>query len=151
MDILSEAGKFAKEQYQLNDPLHQWTHIQNVMNRALLLSKYYPQADLELLKLAIIFHDIDYRSYEAHVEASIEAATRFLEKRDYPKEKISKVKEIMLDHSTPHRKTRGGAKTIEGKLLYDADKSIFINKENYEKYYPFLYLKETKKLVDQSL
>ncbi len=26
MDILSEAGKFAKEQYQLNDPLHQWTH-----------------------------------------------------------------------------------------------------------------------------
>ena len=44
----------------------------------------------------------------------------------------------MLDHSSPHRKIRG-AKLLEGKIIYNADKSIFITDfEKYEKYFPQL-------------
>ena len=54
----------------------------------------------------------------------------------------------MLDHSTPHRKQLGEAKSIEGKIIYDSDKSIFITtSELYGKYFPQLYLDETKKMV----
>ena len=104
--------------------------------------------DYEALKLAIIFHDIDYREYETHVENSIKVAESFLKKEGYSKDRIEKVKEIMLNHSSPHRRKFGDAKLLEGKIIYDADKSISMDsKKFYEKYYPKLYLDETKKLV----
>jgi len=146
--IIQKAEKFAKKEYKKNDSAHQWKHIKEVMKRALRIAKNLKDIDYEILKLAIIFHDIDYSSYENHVKNSIKIAERFLKENDYPNEKIKEVKEIMLNHSTPHRKKIGEARLIEGKIIYDADKSIFIaNPETYKKYFPLLYLNETKKLV----
>lgn len=148
MNIIEKAEEFAKEEYLKNDSKHQWGHIQNVLNRAIEIAQNRKDIDYETLTLAIIFHDIDYRSYDTHVDASVEVAEQFLSRNDYPREKINKVKEIMLDHSTPHREKRGEAKSLEGKIIYDSDKSIFLTtKELYEKYYPKLYLEETKKLL----
>lgn len=149
MDILQKAEEFAKRRYLKNDPIHQWSHIQNVMDRALELAKHYEDVDYEALKLAVIFHDIDYLSYETHVDASVAVAQEFLNERNYPRERIDKVKEIMLDHSSPHRKKRGDATLLEGKIIYDADKSIFItDRESYERYFPKLYLEESRNLVE---
>ena len=146
--IIQKAEKFAKKEYKKNDSAHQWKHIKEVMKRALRIAKNLKDIDYEILKLAIIFHDIDYSSYENHVKNSIKIAERFLKENDYPNEKIKEVKEIMLNHSTPHRKKFGDAHLIEGKIIYDADKSIFItNLETYKKYFSLLYLNETKKLV----
>jgi len=155
MNILRKVKKFAKKEYKKNDKSHQWSHVRNVMKQALKISKGLKGVDSKLLKLAIIFHDIDYnsednfeRNYKCHVDNSVKIAERFLEKENYPKEKIQLVKQVMLDHSTPHRKKLGESKILEGKILYDADKSIFIKtKETYEKYYPLLYLGNTKSLV----
>ena len=67
-------------------------------------------------------------------------------------ERIERIREIMLDHSTPHRKIRGDASTIEGKIIYDADKSIFLkDKESYEKYDLLLYLDITKEIVSRQI
>jgi len=104
-----------------------------------------------LLELAVIFHDIDYSSYEKHVENSIKVANQFLEDNNYLQERIKKITEVITNHSTPHRKNYGDAKSIEGKVLYDADKSLFINSENYLRYYPLLYLKETKEIVKHQM
>ena len=146
--IIQKAEEFAIDEYKKNDSAHQWKHIKEVMKRALEIAKKFKDIDYESLKLAIIFHDIDYSSYENHVEDSIKIAEEFLKENDYPNEKIKKIKEMMLNHSTPHRKKFGKAKLIEGKIIYDADKSIFIkNLETYNKYFPLLYLNETKKLV----
>lgn len=108
----------------------------------------FNHVDYEALQLAVIFHDIEYISYKDHPDASVIVAEKFLREYDYPEDQIAKIKEIMLNHSTPHRRTIGKAKLIEGKIIYDADKSIFItNKETYSKYFPLLYLDETKKLI----
>ncbi len=148
MDIIERAEEFAKQEYTKNDPFHQWGHIQNVLKRALEIAKNFKSVDLEALKLAAIFHDIDYRSYGEHVENSIIVAEKFLRENNFPQDRIKKIKEIMLNHSTPHRKKFGDARLLEGKILYDADKSIFITtKELYEKYFPQLYLEETRLLV----
>jgi len=148
MDIVKKAEEFAKKEYKKNDPKHQWNHVEKVLKRALKIAENFDKIDYEALKLSIIFHDINYKSYKTHVEDSIKIAEKFLKENDYSKEKIRKVKEIMFDHSTPHRKKLGEAKLVEGKIIYDADKSLFItDSKTYDKYFPKLYLNETKKLI----
>lgn len=150
MDIVREAEEFAQKEYQKNDSFHQYPHIQDVMNRALQIATLFKDVDYEALKLAIIFHDIDYSSYENHPDASVVVAEKFLKSHGYPQDRTEKVKEIMLNHSTPHRNRQGEARLLEGKIIYDADKSIFItDRETYDKYFPKLYLEETRKLVSQ--
>ncbi|MBN1376726.1 HD domain-containing protein [Candidatus Woesearchaeota archaeon] len=155
MDIIEKAILFAKKEYEKNDSFHQWTHVENVMKRALEIANKLKNVDFELLKLGVIFHDIDYNSektykenYKNHVENSIKKAEEFLKKNNYPNERIIKIKQIMLDHSTTYRRKLGDSKIKEGKILYDADKSIFLTtSEKYEKYFPLLYFDETKEMV----
>jgi HD superfamily phosphodiesterase len=152
MNILETVEKFAREEYKSNDEKHQFSHVEDVMERALLISESDSEVDYELLKLAILFHDIDYTSYETHVDDSVIVAEKFLKKHDYSPERTEKVLEIMLDHSTPHRRERGDAKSFEGKIIYDADKSIFIHdKETADKYFPLLYLPQSKEIVKKQL
>jgi len=152
MDLIKKACFYARKRYQKNDHKHQCSHVENVLKRALEIAKNFKNVDYEALELAIIFHDIDYSSYETHVEESMKVAEEFLKKNNYPKDRIEKVKEIMLNHSGPHRSKLGNATLLEGKIIYDADKSIFINTiELYEKYYPRLYLDVTKKMVKKPL
>ena len=150
MSFFQPAYFFERKEANKNDAKHRWRHVEAVLKRALQIAKHFENVDYEALKLAAFFHDIDYTAYETHVENSIRVAQKFLRKNHYPEDRIKKVTEIMLNHSTPHRKKVGDAKLLEGKIIYDADKSIFItDKETYEKYYPKLYLKETKKLVQK--
>lgn len=154
--IVNKAIEFAKAEYQNNDSFHGWGHIEDVMKRASeIVEAMKGNVDYELLRLAIIFHDIDYHSeetfeenYKSHVDNSTRVAEAFLKENNYPRERIERVKQIMFDHSTPHRKERGEAKSIEGKIIYDSDKSIFITSlELYERYFSLLYLDETKGMV----
>ena len=151
MDIIKISENFAKKEYEKHDENHQWEHVEEVINLALELAKSYPKVDLEILKLAVIFHDISYRKYETHVEESIKAAEKFLREHDYPEEKIKKVLNVMISHSGPHRRKFGEAKTIEGKIIYDSDKfRLAKTKEGFEKYYDKLYLDETRDLLKKS-
>jgi HD superfamily phosphodiesterase len=150
MNFLKSAEKFARVEYAKNDENHKWTHVEEVMINALKIANSLSvPVDLELLKLAVIFHDIDYESYETHVDNSVLVMESFLKKQNYPIERIAKIKEIMLDHSGPHRRKLGEAKTIEGKIMYDADKSVCSSKDikSYEKYYPTFYLDSTRRFV----
>jgi len=122
MDILKLAEQFAKKEYAKHDADHQWSHVKEVMRIALVLAKSCPNVDLEILKLAIIFHDISYEQYETHVEKSMGVAETFLKEHQFPDDKIRKVLQVMLSHSGPHRRKSGEAQIIEGKIIYDADK-----------------------------
>jgi HD superfamily phosphodiesterase len=157
MDILKNAELFARKEYAKHDLVHGWKHIEDVMKYTLELAKQIDRSiefenievDHELLQLAVLFHDISYKSYETHVEESVKVAEDFLKKQNFPKEKIAKLKEIMLAHSGPHRRKFGDAKLIEGRILYDADKAAYASKslESYRKYYPTFYFDFTRKLI----
>lgn len=150
MDIIPTSIKFAKKEYAKHDKHHQWSHVKNVMITALKLAKHYPKTNLELLKLAIIFHDITYKNYETHVDDSAQTAEQFLQAQHYPTSKINKIKKIIFAHSSPHRRKFGNTKLIEGKIIYDADKfQLALDSKLYQKYYPQLYLKETKQMINK--
>ncbi len=157
--IIEAAITFSKVEYKKNDPKHQWRHIEDVMKRASeIVERIKEEVDLELLTLAVIFHDIDYHSkesfqenYKNHVESSMQVAGAFLKEQNYPQERIEKVQQIMLEHSNPHRQKSGEAKTMEGKIIFDSDKSIYLTTPEFrEKYIPLLYLEETRQLVKEN-
>ena len=151
MDIIKTSELFAKKEYAKHDEIHQWDHIEDVMNVALKLTKFYSKVDLEILKLAIIFHDISYEQYETHVEESIKVAKKFFKEQDYPEDKTKKVLQVMISHSGPHRKKFGEAKSIEEKIIYDSDKlHLAKTKEGFEKYHDKFYLDETRDLLRES-
>ena len=147
-DIFKISEEFARIEYAKHDNQHQWSHVQEVMNIALKLAESYPQTDLEILKLAVIFHDVNYESYETHVENSIEVAKNFFNQQKYPEDRTKHVLEAMLSHSGPHRRKLGDTNLIEGKILYDADKfRAATTQEGFEKYGPRFYLDETRNLL----
>lgn len=148
--IIKKAEKFAKKKYQEGDKYHNWQHVQDVLEVALKLSKHYPDADLEVLKLAIIFHDVDYTNPETHALDSSKIAEEFLVKLKYPQEKIEKIVKVILSHSSKQRKKLGDTALIEGKIIYDADKfRLACSADASEKFYKKLYLAETRLLVDE--
>ncbi len=63
MDIIKSSENFAKKEYAKHDKKHQWNHVESVINIASKLAKFHSEVDLEILKLAVIFHDISYEQY----------------------------------------------------------------------------------------
>lgn len=146
MFIIEKSEQFAKERYKKNDTDHQWSHVEKVRKIALELVKKFKNIDLEALQLAIIFHDIDYSNPKLHTENSVEVAEKFLQRNNYPKAKIEKVREIMLSHTTHLRRKFGEARLTEGKILYDADKIVASLLQNKDFSHLF-YLDKSKKLL----
>lgn len=146
MAIIEEAEEFAKNEYKKNNSSHGWKHAEDVRRIALELAKNFDNIDLEALKLAVIFHDIDYSVPKLHTENSIKVAEKFLRENNYPEERIEKVKDIIFSHTTHLRREFGEAKLTEGKILYDADKIIASFEPNKD-FSHLLYFDESRELL----
>ena len=102
--------------------MYEWNlHLMIVKKYADRLLEKNPQADKEVVELAVWLHDIGrirYGDVNHHISGS-QDAEQILSDHNYPKEVIDKVKECILAH-------RGEAKdnppeSIEGKILVSAD------------------------------
>lgn len=151
IDIIKTSEAFAKKEYVKHDERHQWNHVRDVIKIDLKLAGYHPEVDMEILKIAIIFHDISYEKYETYVEKSMKVAKKFLNEQNYPEEKTKKVLQLIISHSSPHMRKLGDAKPIEGKILYDSDKfRLAKTKEGFGKYHNEFYLVETADLLKKT-
>ena len=80
--------------------------------------------DTEALIIAAYLHDIStvgYGFHEHHLK-SAGMAVDFLQKFDMPVERISKVEHAILAHMTVFSPDQRESASIEGRILYDADK-----------------------------
>jgi len=103
-------------------PAHDINHVMRVYNLCLHLSKYEPDVDLDILKTAALLHDIARVRESQEVDHAIlgaEMAENILRKLGYHEEKIKLIKHCIIAH-----RFRSGnkPKTIEAKILFDADK-----------------------------
>jgi hypothetical protein len=80
--------------------------------------------DLEALVIAAYLHDISTvaHSFHDHQLKSAEMAVEFLRGLDTPEEQIKKVEQAILVHTTAFTPEERQSVSVEGRILYDADK-----------------------------
>ena len=124
MDVLVQIKKEAKSHFENAKGSHDWEHTERVYNLCMHIGKE-EKADMEILKLAAILHDIG-REYQdktngriCHAEKGALLAGELLGKHAMDKEKIDKVIHCIECH-----RFRGDRipQSKEAKVLYDADK-----------------------------
>ena len=111
---------------ELSCSAHNLDHVMRVHNLSLLLAEYEKNVDLEVLIPAVLLHDIarvkesnDNSGETDHAILGSEIGEKILRALDYEEERIEKIKHCIVTH-----RFRSGnePKTIEAKILFDADK-----------------------------
>lgn len=118
------AKKFYEEKPEKIDRAHQWDHVCRVL---FYVNKIQRQegGDLRVLIPAIFLHDIG-QTYDnslgqtEHAKLSAEYAPEILRQFGYNNHEIAKICETIELHST--RYTSEKEMTLEGKVIFDADK-----------------------------
>lgn len=84
----------------------------------------FASIDTEALIIAGYLHDISTSThgYHNHHLPSAEMAVEFLQEMNLPAERVEKVKQAILTHTTVFSPEQQEDAPIEGRLLYDADK-----------------------------
>lgn len=107
-------------------PSHDFSHVMRVYRLALNLSKSEKGVNLDILKTAVLLHDIarakednDDTGKTDHAVVGAEMAGKILKSLHYPEDKIKAVQYCIFAHRF---KNNTKAKTIEAKILFDADK-----------------------------
>ncbi|WP_407929234.1 HD domain-containing protein [Clostridium hydrogenum] len=130
MGILTTKMKYEKiikiVQDKLTCSAHNLDHVFRVYNLCLLLAKYEKDVDLEVLIPASLLHDIarveeseDKTGKIDHAVLGSVVAENILRKLEYEEEQIKAIKHCIITHRF---RTGNEPKTIEAKILFDADK-----------------------------
>lgn len=113
-------------QDKLTCSAHNLDHVFRVYNLCLLLAKYEKDVDLEVLIPAALLHDIarveesqDKTGEIDHAVLGSSVAENILRKLEYEEEQIKDIKNCIITHRF---RTGNEPKTIEAKILFDADK-----------------------------
>lgn len=123
---LDKIKKFA-EKYMAQDKCsaHNMDHVNRVYNNALKIAKG-EKADLEVIKIAILLHDIggfrEMKNSSGQFDHAIESAKiarPFLEKLGYPEKKIQHICDCIVSH---RYRTGNKPKTKEAQIVFDSDK-----------------------------
>ncbi|GAC1421867.1 MAG: hypothetical protein NVS4B1_03620 [Ktedonobacteraceae bacterium] len=80
--------------------------------------------DMDALVLAAYLHDISTASqgFQQHHFVSAQMAVEFLQAQQVAPELVQKVEQAILTHITPNAADQSNISSLEGRILYDADK-----------------------------
>jgi uncharacterized protein len=113
----------ARDWYEVDDPVHGFNHIKRVYHLAERLAEA-EGADLEIVRAAALLHDAEGPgtgdSRLEHQLASAAFAGEILRTEGWPEENIEDVQHCIRSHRYRDRSEQ--PKTIEAKVLFDADK-----------------------------
>ncbi len=113
-----------------SDPYHLLSHVDEMEKWARYMLKRYPEADEEIVLLAVWLHDIGHYPIPAEIDHAIrsqERAKDFLEKEKYPKGRINKV----LHGIRAHRNKDVMPKSFEAKIIAFIDSASHITTPVY--------------------
>ncbi len=113
-----------------SDPYHVSVHVPEVEKWAKHLFLKYPEADQEIILLSVWFHDIGHYPVSKEIDHAIrseERARKFLEKENYPNDKIKKV----LHCVRAHRCRDIIPETLEAKIIALVDSASHMTSTMY--------------------
>lgn len=101
-------------------PSHDANHTQRVLDFAYNLQQIHG-GDIEIITAACLLHDLGRSNSQQHGEtsrkASVSIARLVLQRMHFPKDKIDRVLQCILEHDQPEREPQ----TTEAKILKDSD------------------------------
>jgi len=102
----------------LDGTAHSFGHVERVFHISTFLAEK-ERADLELVQIGALLHDIGRPVGEPHNETGAKLAREILTEMKYPREKSEKVVKIVLLHPIAFKDR---LETLEEKIVWDADK-----------------------------
>jgi uncharacterized protein len=121
--IINQTALFVRNRLQGETTGHGWWHAERVWKNALYLCRYEPEADMFVVQLAALLHDIaDWKFNNGDSEVGPSVARDFLHQHHVDSAIIDHVCEIMRTMSFKGESVPAPMKTLEGKIVQDADR-----------------------------
>jgi uncharacterized protein len=124
MNLIEKIRKEAQDYFIGANGCHAWDHTERVISNCLHIGKK-ENADLEILEIATILHDIkkpeemQLKGAICHAVEAAKESRKILEKFSFPEEKIDKICHCIESH---RNKNEIVPNSLEAKILFDADK-----------------------------
>jgi uncharacterized protein len=107
-----------KEMSPLEGTAHSYDHVERVVKIAILVAKM-EKADVELVQVAAILHDVGRCVGQPHNETGAKLASEILNNLHYPLQKTQEIARIVLLHNVD---SKNKLSSLEEKIVWDADK-----------------------------
>lgn len=121
-EALTKTETYVRQKLEGEGSGHDWWHVHRVRNTALKLAKK-EQADLLIVELAALLHDIaDHKFHGGDEKIGPATARKWLENLKVREPVIKNVCDIIRDVSFKGAEVETPMKTIEGKVVQDADR-----------------------------
>lgn len=121
-EIISKTADHVKSILLGESSGHDWWHIQRVWKLAKTIGEK-ENADLFIVELAAILHDIaDWKFADGDEEVGPKLAREWLVPLGVDEKEIDHITEIIKDLSYKGAKVKTSMKTLEGKVVQDADR-----------------------------
>lgn len=122
-EMIIKTADFIKEKMLGEGSGHDWWHVYRVWQIAKTISKNELEADRVTVELGALLHDIaDWKFADGDLEAGPKAARAWLEKCAVNEDTIRHIEDIIRDTSFKGAKVGLDLKTLEAKIVFDADK-----------------------------
>ncbi|HBA36660.1 TPA: phosphohydrolase [Candidatus Falkowbacteria bacterium] len=123
-EIIKKIEKEAKKFFVGANGCHDWTHVERVCSLAMNIGRK-EKADLSVLMAACLLHDIGRKEEMAsrgkfcHAEKGAEMANKILQRYKLDQNTMDNILHCIISH---RYRNNNIPKTIEAKVLFDADK-----------------------------
>lgn len=121
-EIIKKTAQYARKTMEGESSGHDWWHAYRVWQMARHLGKS-EKADMFTVELAALLHDIaDYKLHGGDTEIGPRIAGEWLKSLNVDGKIIEHIQEIIRDASFKGANVKSGMKTLEGKIVQDADR-----------------------------
>lgn len=121
--VIEKTKEFVRNKLEGEGSGHDWWHIERVYNNALNIAEYESGADIFVVELAALLHDIaDWKFNDGDLEMGSVVSRDFLETLDVDDEIIEKVAYIVKNVSFKGAGEKNEMNTLEGMIVQDADR-----------------------------
>lgn len=121
--VVEDTTNYVKKELGGESTGHDWWHILRVRNNAMMIASKEKGADLLVVELAALLHDIaDWKFNDGDLKASSRVARDWLTKEGVASSTIEKVCKAIDEVSFKGAGVKTTPSTLEGKIVQDADR-----------------------------
>ena len=120
--VIKQTLEYVRKELEGEGSGHDWWHVYRVWKMAQHIGKK-EKADMFIVELAAILHDIaDYKLHGGDEEIGPKTAEKWLKGLNVDQKVINHIKQIILDASFKGANVKTQMKTLEGRIVQDADR-----------------------------